>query len=357
MRLRYVGLQIFVLSLIGMLLFTVVVNASVDWNLLDFSGSSYASNGEGFTSFSLCNTMFDDGIRCQRNGLYDLKSVWVDQDTYYIGWKFTGNFTNSSFCRAGGQPLFIRVQLDSDGNMLTGCNGMCYPGSDYQITFNSTLVVSNYDTGSTSFLVNNSFNASNNATLRFNYTCGASTGDYAKFAVNKSLVKFKVLSFDMITLNTTSGMQSPIDALGKQGEDMIQFENSSGMTGGHDGEMFMYQSFGCPQYNGRQSSCENTTDSLSCLWDANFNFCNDNFLDATTYGCSKFCGACTNSTDCVNNPTCQWTGANFCAEDPTKFKFGGNCDANCYDCWTEFSCNLSSTAGGCSWITDPLTAK
>ena len=128
--------------LFSMLLFSsMFVFAVVDFTLLDFSGSSYASNGEGFTSFSAC-MMSPTLIQCTRNGLYDLKSVWVDQDLDYIGWKIQGNFTNASICQAGGGlPLVIEIAVDSDGNISSGCTGQCHMGQDFRIRFNTSGLV------------------------------------------------------------------------------------------------------------------------------------------------------------------------------------------------------------------------
>ncbi len=355
---------------------------NVNWTF-DFSGTPYATSGAGkFDKFGPCGFMLSGGpILCKANNTYDLSSTWIDQDTAAIAFKITANnFSNAAFCN-GTENLSLWVEFDADSAItlgsgsfsgVTGCGNRsgfmeaCMPGADYQIEVNQS-----------GFGVFKTYSGTNPQCILgvegacFNHTPGipvyvnisrindstntnipCSRPYEVKVAVLKKNLTWSVFKYSVASFNSSTG--EPIDQVGEaSGEnfgtmDFMQFEGEQG---------FMFKDGGCFTI-GNQSACTNTSQNgnFSCTWNSQFNHCETNFADSTTYGCSQFCGACTTSGDCSTGAkgTCQWSGS-FCMEDFSKFRAGGNCDSNCFDCFTQAACEQSSSAGGCSYVTDPAT--
>ena len=53
-----------------------------------------------------------------------------------------------------------------------------------------------------------------------NFTCNLATGDLLKVAVNRTIIRLKTLSFEVISVNTTAAQHDLYDALGKSGEQL-----------------------------------------------------------------------------------------------------------------------------------------
>ncbi len=338
---------------------------SLDWSKFDFSGLPYASNGDG---------KFDRFFSCAGGGAsfcaptWDLRSVWVAQDSNFIAWKITGkNFSNASFC-SGSSVLAFEIEFDADGNVSTGCRPSgdpCYPGADYHIIVNSTgngsLLIFNSSQVSGPCPAGNCYNESTNVTVFVNISkTGArcdSDPSTVRVAINKSQLKWSVLTFNVVS----KGVGGPIDLIGANRQ---EFSSDLGMATGtffekEGNSSFMFRDSGCGSFT-NQSYCESgaLNGNFSCVWESDFSNCRPNFEDTGNYGCSDFCGACSTSGDCSTGArnTCQWTGS-FCVEDFTKFRFGGNCDDKCNDCFGQNACTNSRASGGCSWISDPVTGK
>ncbi|MFH0860879.1 MAG: fibronectin type III domain-containing protein [Candidatus Altiarchaeota archaeon] len=109
-----------------------------------------------------------------------------------------------------------------------------------------------------------------------------------------------------------------------------------------------------------QSQCEAIP---GCKWDPTFLKCDPNFGD---FGCAStqggMCSKCTDSTNCTSDkPHCVWdnvstpaTADDYCRDNfgGGGFKFGGNCNGMCMDCFNQQDCNQS--LAGCKWLTDPF---
>lgn len=338
---------------------------TLDWATFDFSGLPYASNGDGkYDRFFSCGGM--GSSFCAPT--WDLRSTWVAQDSNFIAWKITGkNFSNASFC-SGSSQLEFEIEFDADGNVNTGCRPSgdpCYPGADYHIIVNSTgngsLLIFNSSQVSGACPVGNCYNWSTNVTVFVNISkTGArcdSDPSTVRVAINKSQLKWSVLTYNVVS----KGTGGPVDLIGANRQD---FSSDLGMSTGaffekSGNDSFMFRDSGCGSFI-NQSYCESgaLNGNFSCVWESDFSHCRPNFEDTGNYGCSDFCGACTTSGDCATGArnTCQWTGA-FCIEDFTKFRFGGNCDSKCNDCFGQNACTNSRASGGCSWISDPVTGK
>ncbi len=342
--------------------------ASLNWANFDFTGLPYASGGEGsFGKYADCS-----GGACST--LFDLKSIWVSQDSNFLAWKVTGkNFSQATFCQGTGD-LNLELEFDADGNVSTGCvqnssrSDPCYPGADYQILVNKTGNGSVY-TFNSSGLVNscpsgNCFKLTSNITVFVNVSknssgvCDAEPSS-VRIAVNKSQLKWSVLTFGVGSKTSSGG---PRDHLGAETND---FE-SVGFGGGdffEEGGNFsmMFRGDGCGAFT-NQSYCTNgaLNGNFSCVWESDFSHCRPNFEDAGNFACADFCGSCTSQSDCNSGArgTCKWIGdSGPCIEDFDKFRFGGNCDSSCKDCFNQNACSSSRSSGGCSWTTDPMIGR
>jgi PGF-pre-PGF domain-containing protein len=340
----------------------LVYATSPDWANFDFAGIPYANQRDGKMDRwpgSPCYNQYSGD--CADNSTYDLKSTWVDQDKDFIAWKITGNnLTGAQGC-GGSDYLKLQVEFDSDGNQSTGCleGEPCYPGSDYRIEafLNDSsvfLAQAMYYNGTRNgscpsgqcFVVNLSI-----TDVYLNATKCNNTPSQIWIAINKSQIKWSTLVYSITSFNDST--LPPMDLIGANKEDI------GGDFMDYEGDFdFMFSGSGCPQFDGNETACTNRTlnGNLSCIWFSDMQLCDPDFSDTTTYGCNLFCGACTTQNDCNSNPICKWVNsANFCMEDPEKFKFGGNCDSSCYDCFNQNSCVASSAVGGCQWVTDPVT--
>ncbi|MBI4438905.1 PGF-pre-PGF domain-containing protein [Candidatus Woesearchaeota archaeon] len=332
------------------------------WHVFDFSGLPFASSPDG---------KFGKFTNCAAGGcieMYDLRSVWVSQDANFLAWKVTGlNFSNATFCGKSGD-LVLEMEFDSDGNVSSGCRAQsgdpCYPGADYQIlvnrTGNGTFYYFNSSGVSGPCPAGNCFNISSNVTVFVNISKTAGLCDVnasaVRFAVNKSHLVWSVLTFGVAS-KPSSG--SPVDHLGADKDEF----SSVGFGGGDFFEeggnfSFMFRRDGCGSFT-NQSYCTDVTlnGNFSCLWESDFNECRPN-MTSSNYGCSDFCGSCSSQSDCNGGArgTCKWVGSGGpCIEDFEKFRFGGNCDQKCGDCFNQNSCVMSRAAGSCSWLTDPVS--
>ncbi|MBI2133570.1 PGF-pre-PGF domain-containing protein [Candidatus Woesearchaeota archaeon] len=339
---------------------------TLNWAGLDFSGLPYASNGDGkYDRFFSCS----GGSSQFCAPTWDLRATWVTQDAHFIAWKITGkNFSNATFCNAtGGSNLAFEIEFDADGNANTGCNGTredpCYPGSDYHIVVNSTgngsLQIYNSTSLSSACTFGSCFNVSSNVTVFVNISKTGGVCDSnpstIRVAVNKSQLSWIVLTYNVVS----KGTQGPVDLLGANRQEF----DDVGFGGGNFFEKsgnssFMFRQDGCGSFTS-ESYCTNgaLNGNFSCIWESDFNHCRPNFEDTGSYGCSDFCGSCSTQGDCNSGArgTCKWIGtAGPCVEDFDKFRFGGNCDGNCKDCFNQNSCTNSRVSGGCDWLTDSM---
>ncbi|MBI2142471.1 hypothetical protein HYU15_03215, partial [Candidatus Woesearchaeota archaeon] len=270
-------------------------NGSLNWANLDFSGLPYASNGDG---------QFDRFVNCASGGCvptFDLRGAWLTQDASFMAWKITGkNFSNATFCGRSAN-LSLEIEFDADGSVSTGCRSgtdTCYPGADYKIIINASgngsINIFNSASGP-ACSGNACFNLSNNVSIfvniskNVNGTCD-SDPSVVKVAVNKSHMKWSVLTFNVVTKSEGAG---PIDLLGANRQDFGAFGFGGGKFMEEAGNAsFMFKQDGCGSFN-NESYCTNgvLNGNFSCVWESDFNHCRPNFDDSGSYGCSDFCGA------------------------------------------------------------------
>jgi hypothetical protein len=92
-----------------------------------------------------------------------------------------------------------------------------------------------------------------------------------------------------------------------------------------------------------------------CRWESVSQKC---LINSGSLTCDQVCDKC-NQTQCnAKAPKCKWdvppVGSPFCREDYSGgFKYGGNCQQNCFDCFDNQSCT-GSTAG-CRWVKDAMS--
>ena len=120
---------------------------------------------------------------------------------------------------------------------------------------------------------------------------------------------------------------------------------------GHSG-----QGSGCAQWDfTSKSECEAQG---GCVWVDVDRICNPDMSKMT---CNERCDLCGNKSACdERSPKCIWdlggdqtlnTTDDFCREDHDGgFKYGGNCQDNCHDCFDNKSCSESNSA--CRWVKD-----
>ncbi len=339
---------------------------ALNWANFDFSGLPYATNGDGkFDRFVNCSNEFFSSI-CAPT--WDLRSTWVTMDSNFIAWKITGkNFSNATFC-SGSSNLALEIEFDADDNANTGCSGVrgdpCYPGSDYHIVVNSTgngsLQIYNSSSLLTACSAGNCFNESSNVTVYVNISKTGGVCDSEpstiRVAINKSQLKWSVLTYNVVSKQTF-----PVDLLGANRQEFDDVGFGGGNFFEREGNSsFMFREEGCGQFT-NQSYCADgaLNGNFSCVWESDFNHCRPNFVDTGNYGCSDFCGSCTTEGDCNTGArnTCKWIGASGpCVEDFEKFRYGGNCDDSCKDCFNQNACTGSRASGGCAWLTDPVSS-
>ncbi|USN45373.1 MAG: hypothetical protein H6502_04960 [Candidatus Woesearchaeota archaeon] len=389
-------------------------------DIFDFSGAPYVVRGLGcdlafdayddsnisMAGYNCCDEKAPYGAGCTgvSNPQYDMDAVFVDQTSQYIAWHMFGAFhksVNLSVCDNINKSAAFVVEFDIDDNYtmggmpLTGCsnslNDQCYPGADYQIWFfpdeNSTLFAyyngTNNNTwgGPTGDQRNNvSFYA--NVTASANqvwvyYNCSADGDIDANFAengitivVNKSAFGAHginpKLNFETNSFNFSYKMANPIDML-------------TNYAGGEYVEQFLFNGPGqdmgaCFQFDGIQASCENVSDSFSCVWRPmgnGFGLCDPDFSQFSegsscfTYDNQTACQADTSVGYCEwveNVPLPNGSVGGMCVEafNPFWLSGGQDCDEDCSFCFSNTQCtnsdaNGGSTYGGCSWYTDTFS--
>ncbi|MFH1834911.1 MAG: hypothetical protein ABH851_01845 [Methanobacteriota archaeon] len=115
---------------------------------------------------------------------------------------------------------------------------------------------------------------------------------------------------------------------------------------------------GCPQWDHTSKvECESHT---GCKWFSVDQICDPDFSQMT---CNERCDLC-NKTDCEQaSQRCVWdlgydatvdTPDDFCRDDyGGGFKYGGDCNGNCFDCFDNQSCTQSSS--DCRWVKDVMS--
>jgi len=377
------GCKFFLVLLFSAVLFFSLCMSSfaITWaNFHVFDGGSapYASSGPGCRppgSQGSAGSM-SPGQNCGNGSVAnDIGAIWVDMDSDFIAWMVMGPFNASAgFCNVTGSfNNSLLIEFDSDNNFSTGCQNGGYTGSDYKIVLQDGVGRfmyhnSSFSTDQSGFMINSSINVSMHASC--------STGSL-KFAVPRSAIaNLQGMRFETNTITYVSGFQL-WDSLGHSGDQMF-------MQSGQQDFMFMDQ-HPCFSYRGTNSSAcvdnsQNITGADNCLWDSFRNDCNPDFAAA---GCSEFCGACSNSSDCQSGgkgkctivtapPMLPPDAKNFtynfqksmCVEDMSKVIFGsGSCDNDCKFCYSNSTCsnsvypNPSGSGSGCKWVTDPNFGK
>jgi hypothetical protein len=181
------------------------------------------------------------------------------------------------------------------------------------------------------------------------------------------------------------GMNFVVNVLGTGGPVESLGDPNMGLTMGGDEDMMFMDEHPCFSYDWtNETACVNNTENITgaeeCIWDDFMQLCNPDFKNMN---CTDFCGACGTAADCLSEgvkgacmvvdaphdippDAITWDdgGEKMCVEDPDKFIFGlgGNCDDNCYDCYTEQMCNNSNvphptegaSQAGCKWFTDQV---
>ena len=375
-------------------------------DLFDFSGAPYVVRGPGCkleqqfgglnsymnatpgenccSSWGSCPTNVSDDM----NAL-DLGAVFVDQAQGYIAWHLAGpGLHNDSFSYCTGTPnnaAFV-VEFDVDDNTSTGCDSNlegCYPGADYQIWFfpdNGTSLFAYYNGSQASVdgrpagvgnCSNNPGgacyieNASVNVDFFFNCSpdmvAPSVIDDGLTIVLNKSVLPQPIkLNFETNSFNVTEARANPIDQLTDNGFDPFLFMGP-GANAGSD----------CFLNDGNESAC---LADPACMWTPlgpGDGLCDPDFNSfSATDACFFYDN--TNQTACENSPLgCEWVPnattpdgvQNLCVLmfAPGSF-FGGDCDSDCFNCFTEVQCqnseaNGGSQYGGCEWYNDSFNSE
>ncbi|MFC1741665.1 LamG-like jellyroll fold domain-containing protein, partial [Nanoarchaeota archaeon] len=366
----------------------------------------YASNGPGCYYMNTSGlsqpttSPISPGDNCpDNNASWDLGAVWIDFTADYIGWQVQGP---AVFGDPGAEPNFcnpssdinnsLYIEFDKDNNASTGCTGSkpCYDGAEFQIILNATGATFNYYNASLESCndVNSNYckpgepeyNPANctcfqvNSSVDVNRTdCMATYG--LRIAVPRSAIEpLTGLNFLVNVISIDGG--GPRESLGDQNMDNIM--------GGAVDDMMYNDQHPCLYYDfTTQAECVGNTDDVTgaeeCRWDDFMQICDPDFKNMN---CSDFCGACGTAAECLSegvkgscmvasapspvppDATTWDSGTKMCVEDPSKFIFGmgGNCDDNCFDCYTEQMCNNSNVphptdgaaSAGCKWFTDSV---
>ncbi len=366
------------------------------WDITDFNflGAPYVARGDGcgFTNFDYYDSSvpgqnccsrksFTDPDGCNGNGRvsYDLGAVWVDRTGEFIAWRIAGPYAgngNLSVCDGLNRSTAFVVEFDVDDNQSTGCDNNagegCYPGADYQIWFfpdsNETLFA--YHNGTNDYGIAFEANTTLSATAMWVwYNCSANDSAERGITIIVNMTAAfgnttPKLNFETNTFNTTEATTNPIDQL-------TDYSNGGPVdpwlfTGPGVDEGACYQ-----WDHTNQSACENNTDGLPCQWkdlSPTDGLCDPDF-DRFAAGTS--CFTLDDPVTCADNEHngvgfCHWDAdvtqpngtVGLCVEDFDPYAFGGgDCDADCFNCFTEAQCNGSDANGGhewggCAWYTD-----
>ncbi|PIN70269.1 hypothetical protein COV93_02220 [Candidatus Woesearchaeota archaeon CG11_big_fil_rev_8_21_14_0_20_43_8] len=356
-------------------------------SLFDFNGAPFIARGPG------CKMMFNEYETampgqncCGVNGAVslDISAVLVDQAAGLIGWHIVGPGVENdtlSHCVGGENKAAFVVEFDVDDNQSTGCDSAtegCYPGSDYQIWYfpdNHTGLFAYYNgsnpkadgrpaggacPGNICFVANASVDvyAYVNCSPDFSSAYPKKIDDGISFAINKSVLPQPImLNFETNSFNT-SGVDGPIDQLtnydGGQFVDAFLVMGPSQKAGS-----------ACYMYDDNQTGCLNQS---TCIWkpfSGGMGMCDPDFA---SFSKGDACFTYTDEENCTASDLgfCEWIPnaktpqgtQDICVEQfmPGQFS-GGDCDSDCFHCFTENQCenseaNGGSDYGGCSWYND-----
>lgn len=305
---------------------------NMSWFDFIFPQMPYAANGE------------DTGLPIQG----DIGAVWVTTNaTHYAFQIFAPNLTGATYCN-GPNPTTINIEIDADAVISTGCNwtSNCFKGADYSMILGTSK-------GNISFSY-------------FNQTIGNWTPRTANVTISPDI------SSNCSVYPTVMRFAIAKADLGNPSKPELQittrFTNNTVIDKLMPGMMApppagMEDRSGCPIYDGNQSACENSLNTIGtpCIWKTAMMWCEPNFTAMNT--CDYFCGMCLNQTSCISSspqrPPCEWmSGSSICVENPLMTQRGANCENDCFSCFDQYNCESKGSGGStCAWRTDPFNAS